>query len=104
MRLRGREVHAIREVFTRELGPLVPRRPWLLGPRTKPAARGGDINLDVAIDTGVDNPPALVRRLRRGLEDRRAERRADSVIRQRGSAPSALRVLACLEHSRPRAG
>jgi predicted nucleotidyltransferase len=94
VRLTSNEVAAIREVFEREVGHLGAARLWLFGSRTNPAARGGDIDLYVEIDAEVDNPPALVRRLRRGLEDHLGERRIDIVIRHRGSAPSALNRLA----------
>lgn len=90
VRLTSNEVAAIREVFEREVGQLGAARLWLFGSRADPAARGGDIDLYVEVDAEVDNPPALVRRLRRGLEDRLGERRIDIVIRHRGSAPSAL--------------
>lgn len=94
VRLGGTEIAAIREVFELEVGPLGAARLWLFGSRADPAARGGDIDLYVEVDAEVDNPPALVRRLRRGLEDRLGERRIDIVIRHRGSAPSALHRLA----------
>ncbi len=80
IRLDTADLEALRAAFDEVLAPLGPARVFLFGSRTRPEARGGDIDLLVELDR---TPPVplleLARRLRLALFDRMEEQKIDIV-------------------------
>lgn len=92
IRLSTAQQHHLHAVFTRYL----PRgaRAWLFGSRVQPEARGGDLDLLIALPTTLNDPPALVRRLRIALQQRLGERKIDILLEAPNLPRSALHEIA----------
>lgn len=78
LRLRRGELTALQSAFRRVLAPLGPVRVYLFGSRTRPEAKGGDIDLLIRLREIPEMPlTALTRRLRvaifSGLEEQKID-------------------------------
>lgn len=80
LRLRRGELAALQGAFQQVLAPLGPVRVYLFGSRTRPEAKGGDIDLLIRLRDTPDTPlTALSRRLRMGIFSGLEEQKIDIV-------------------------
>ena len=80
LRLRRGELAALQGAFQQVLAPLGPVRVYLFGSRTRPEAKGGDIDLLIRLRNAPDTPlTALSRRLRMGVFSGLEEQKIDIV-------------------------
>lgn len=86
LRLRRGELAALQGAFQQVLAPLGSVRVYLFGSRTRPEARGGDIDLLIRLREAPETPlTALARRLRMAIFSAMEEQKIDIVWDAPGS-------------------